>query len=215
MMVFNSELYHLAASARQKLSYQASQTDHDLRSLVLHANLLDALLLEMNTDNAMREQTDEETQAALAQYHARLHGSTEPVVCVTERNQDAEDDEDHEEEELDSHTFQSLRSSPTGPPPLTHDTDSDSDYSYGSDSDYGYDTDSEDEESNEFEVDTNPESPTTSISEDDSPKFAADLKDDGLALRRVPSRWKAPSLAVAQAKPWQRRGRPLGSRPSG
>jgi hypothetical protein len=177
-MSFDLELYRLAETARHRLLYHASQPDHDLRCLVLHANLLDVLLLELNAENEKNGNTDRNTLPTLAAHHARLHGSTEPVIFVTETNEDAEDDE----EGIELHTFQNLRSKVTSPPMLTHDTDSDSEYSD--------DSDPEHEDSDGFEVNSIPESPTTSISDDENARFAADEKDDGLSLHRTTSHWK-------------------------
>ncbi|PHH79112.1 hypothetical protein CDD80_5578 [Ophiocordyceps camponoti-rufipedis] len=42
-----TQTYHLAHRARAKLSYEASQPDHDLRLLVGHANMLDSLMVEL------------------------------------------------------------------------------------------------------------------------------------------------------------------------
>jgi len=42
-----SQTYYIAASARTKLGKEACRPDHDLRLLVGHANLLDALMLEL------------------------------------------------------------------------------------------------------------------------------------------------------------------------
>lgn len=178
-MSFNFELYRLAETARHKLLYHASQADHNLRCLVLHANLLDALLLELNTENEKSGNTDRDTLPTLAAHHAQLHGSTEPVIFVTETNEDAADDE---EEGIELHTFRNLRSTATSPPMLTHDTDSDSEYSD--------DSDSEHEDGNGFEVNPVPKSPTTSISDDEGARFAADEKDDELSLHRTTSHWR-------------------------
>jgi len=177
-MSFNFELYRLAEMARQKLLYHASQADHNLRCLTLHANLLDTLLLELNEENERSAKTDRDTLPTLAAYHARLHGSTEPVIYVTEANEDAEDEEDG----LEMHTFQNIRSTPTSPPMLTHDTDSDSEYSD--------DSDPEHDDSDGFELNSIHESPTTSISDDESARFATNKKNDELSLRRTPSYWK-------------------------
>ena len=65
------------------------------------------------------------------------------------------------------------------PPLLTHDSDSE-------DSD---DSEEEQEESHGFEVDSVPESPTTSISETESARFEADEKDDGMRQHRTRSHW--------------------------
>jgi len=49
-----TQTYHLAHSARVKLSREAARADHDLRLLVGHANLLDSLMLDLA--NAEKEQ---------------------------------------------------------------------------------------------------------------------------------------------------------------
>jgi len=49
-----SQTYYVASSARSKLGKEASKPDHNLRLLVGHANLLDALMLELR--DAERQQ---------------------------------------------------------------------------------------------------------------------------------------------------------------
>ncbi|KAK7524473.1 hypothetical protein IWZ03DRAFT_367257 [Phyllosticta citriasiana] len=49
-----SQTYYIAASARSKLTHEAQKSDHDLRLLVGHANLLDSLMLDLA--DAEREQ---------------------------------------------------------------------------------------------------------------------------------------------------------------
>ncbi|KAI9901854.1 hypothetical protein N3K66_003671 [Trichothecium roseum] len=49
-----TQTYYLAHKARAKLSREAAQSDHDLRLLVGHANLLDTLMIELA--DAEREQ---------------------------------------------------------------------------------------------------------------------------------------------------------------
>ncbi|EED18700.1 conserved hypothetical protein [Talaromyces stipitatus ATCC 10500] len=49
-----TQTYYLAHTARSKLSKEAARSDHDLRLLVGHANLLDSLMLDLA--NAEREQ---------------------------------------------------------------------------------------------------------------------------------------------------------------
>lgn len=46
--------YYIASSARAKLGKEACKPDHNLRLLVGHANLLDALMLDLH--DAEREQ---------------------------------------------------------------------------------------------------------------------------------------------------------------
>jgi len=49
-----TQTYRIASTARGKLGQEAARSDHDLRLLVGHANLLDSLMLELA--NAEREQ---------------------------------------------------------------------------------------------------------------------------------------------------------------
>lgn len=178
-MSYKFETYRLAETARQKLLYHASRTDHDLRCLVLHANLLDTLLLELNSENDQNKATDGDSLPTLATYHARIHGSTEPVILVTEANEDASDDEDEDEE---PQTFLTFKSSPDSPPMLSHDTDSDSEYSD--------DSDTEHEDSDSFKINSISGSPVTP--EDESVLLKVDEKDDGLELHRTISHWRFP-----------------------
>lgn len=48
-MPFDPRVYRLASIARDKLSREAARASHDLRLLVAHANILDELLIELNT----------------------------------------------------------------------------------------------------------------------------------------------------------------------
>ncbi|OBT64027.1 hypothetical protein VE03_06695 [Pseudogymnoascus sp. 23342-1-I1] len=50
-----TQTYYLAHSARGKLSTEASRSDHRLRRLVGHANLLDSLMLELADAEAEQE----------------------------------------------------------------------------------------------------------------------------------------------------------------
>src|ERR1700733_3561749 len=49
-----TQTYYLAHKARAKLAFEAGRSDHNLRLLVGHANLLDSLMLELA--DAEREQ---------------------------------------------------------------------------------------------------------------------------------------------------------------
>jgi len=180
-MSFNFELYRLAEIARQKLLHHASQADHDLRSLVLHANLLDNLLLELNDENPSSTMTDRDTLPTLAAYHARLHGSTEPVILISEMNENARDDEDNVEQQ---HTFENIRSSAGSPPMLYHDFDSEPESSDDSDSD----------QDDDLEVEAVPTSPTSSMSEDERAHLKLAEKGNalGLGLHRTVSNWRLP-----------------------
>jgi len=174
-MPFSVETYHLAELARHKLLLQASQADHDLRQLVLHANLLDGLLLELNLAELERAKEDQQStertsskprrrakasgiSPAVALQHARLHGTDQPVIFMSEMGEDAVEDEE------------------SSPPMLAHDSGSESD----SGSDYS-DSDQED-------ISSALTSPTTSISEEIEINSG---KEENLQLHRTSSsKWR-------------------------
>lgn len=56
-----SQTYYIAASARSKLGREAQKHDHSLRHLVGHANLLDALMLELQEAEREQESWFDET----------------------------------------------------------------------------------------------------------------------------------------------------------
>ncbi|KAI5303329.1 hypothetical protein KEM56_007670 [Ascosphaera pollenicola] len=67
-----TQTFFLAYSARSKLSKAASQPDHDLRLLVGHANMLDALMLDLNeAERAQERYYDQSTQDAIAHKASR------------------------------------------------------------------------------------------------------------------------------------------------
>jgi hypothetical protein len=187
-MAFNFQLYRLAELARQKLLHHASQTDHDLRFLVLHANLLDTLLLELNDESPPSKISDRDTLPTLAAHHARLHGSVDPVIIVTESNENArEDDEDSDEDEEEPQTFLNLRASAGSPPMLYHDSDTGSEYSSSDESD---DSGHEDDTDTRIE----PSSSTSSISDEEGIRSKPEEKSSGLGLHRAISNWRLPQL---------------------
>ena len=50
-----TEIYFVAHSARGKLSREAAKADHDLRKLVLHANTLDNLMIDLANAEQQQE----------------------------------------------------------------------------------------------------------------------------------------------------------------
>lgn len=175
-MSYKFEVYRLAGLARQKLLYHASQNDHDLRCLVLHANLLDTLLIELNVETDASTFTDRDTLPSLVTYHSNLHRNREPVIIVTEANEDATSDDDENSDDEGLHIPIARSSSP---PMLSHDTDTESDSDY-SDTEEG---------SSDIEVQTEPSSPTTSISPNKSQGVEPKSENDSLSLHRTYSTW--------------------------
>lgn len=101
-----TQSYYLAHSARSKLSKEASRSDHDLRLLVGHANLLDSLMIDLA--NAEQEQeswfnksvsgakaSEEETSTA-----SSSHQWAETVVEEPEADWEVEDAESTDDESL-------------------------------------------------------------------------------------------------------------------
>ncbi|KAF3155776.1 hypothetical protein TWF788_005896 [Orbilia oligospora] len=81
-----TQTFYLAHKARSKLSSEASKSDHDLRLLVGHANLLDRLMLHLQT--AEREQD--------AWFNAMVRGnSTEEDESDIMDTISEEDEEEH------------------------------------------------------------------------------------------------------------------------
>ncbi|KAM0221789.1 hypothetical protein ACHAQD_004959 [Fusarium lateritium] len=102
-----TQTYYLAHKARAKLSREAAQSDHDLRLLVGHANLLDSLMLELA--DAEREQERWFNQsvrgATTPQAERRVQWADNVVEEEDEEDYDsdssASDDYDSEDEEED------------------------------------------------------------------------------------------------------------------
>ncbi len=97
-----TQTYFLAHSARSKLSKEASKSDHDLRLLVGHANMLDSLMIDLA--NAEQEQeswfnksvsgakaSDEETPS---------HQWAETIIEEPEADWEVEDAESTDDESL-------------------------------------------------------------------------------------------------------------------
>lgn len=105
-----TQTYFLAHTARGKLSKEASRSDHDLRLLVGHANLLDTLMLDLSNAEQEQEQWFNQTVsgAAAAEKEQSKHIKwAETVIEEPEEDWQAEDaessdsesDEDEEDEE--------------------------------------------------------------------------------------------------------------------
>ncbi|KAL5354726.1 hypothetical protein ACLOAV_000815 [Pseudogymnoascus australis] len=99
-----TQTYYLAHSARGKLSTEASRSDHRLRRLVGHANLLDSLMLELADAEAEQESWfNASVRGARKTSESERHVQwADSVVEEPEedwRVEDAESDESSDEEE--------------------------------------------------------------------------------------------------------------------
>jgi hypothetical protein len=95
-----TQTYYLAHKARAKLSKQAARSDHDLRLLVGHANLLDSLMLELA--DAEREQESWFNQSVRgASVHHEDRIEYEDTIIEEPEDWDSDDTSDSSEDESD------------------------------------------------------------------------------------------------------------------
>jgi len=95
-----TQTYFLAHSARGKLSKEASRSDHDLRLLVGHANLLDSLMMDLA--NAEQEQerwfNNSVSGAKASEEEMPSHEWAETVIEEPEADWEVEDADSTDEE---------------------------------------------------------------------------------------------------------------------
>ena len=148
-MLSLTQTYFLAHSSRQKLSKEASRPDHNLRLLVGHANMLDALMVDLATAEQEQErwfnksvtgakQSEEEPTEEWAE--TIVEEPEEDWAAEDAESSDGESEQDEEEDEtvvtseevgsddeFDSADLALTRThSRHSPPELSHDSDSDS-----------------------------------------------------------------------------------------
>ncbi|KAI9844299.1 MAG: hypothetical protein M1837_005709 [Sclerophora amabilis] len=147
-----TQTYHLANSARGKLSSQAARPDHNLRLLVGHANLLDALMVELAEAEQEQERWFNQTVrgAARADHDQAQHVRWEETIVEEPEDDwaledaasdsdssdsDLDDDEDDEHNELDMATAVPLRKIPTSASAAAHVSAMEVDDAYDDDED--------------------------------------------------------------------------------
>lgn len=117
-----TQTYYLAHKARAKLSREAAQSDHDLRLLVGHANLLDTLMLELA--DAEREQerwfnqsvrTSEKPQERHVQWADNIAEVPEEDEEEDDYDSDSSDDDYIEEDDVVMSNMAPLRPVPSKP----------------------------------------------------------------------------------------------------
>ncbi|KKY20956.1 hypothetical protein UCDDS831_g04451 [Diplodia seriata] len=125
-----SQTYYIAASARTKLTHEAQKSDHDLRLLVGHANLLDSLMLELADAEREQEAWFNKTvnKAARAERHIQWADTIDEEVMEDDDEEDEEDDDiisdsesdsDYEEDDSDFDMIAPLRRIPSPPVRIT------------------------------------------------------------------------------------------------
>ena len=112
-----TQTYYLAHSARGKLSDEAARSDHRLRRLVGHANLLDSLMLELADAEAEQESWFNASVRGARKTQRHIQWA-DAVVEEPEEDWQAEDaesdssdssDEEDEDEEMQDAGFASLQ----------------------------------------------------------------------------------------------------------
>jgi len=90
-----TQTYFLAHSARGKLSKEASRSDHDLRLLVGHANLLDSLMIDLASAEQEQERwfNQSVSGAKASEEETPSHQWAESIIEEPEADWDAEDAE--------------------------------------------------------------------------------------------------------------------------
>ncbi|OBT44722.1 hypothetical protein VE00_05289 [Pseudogymnoascus sp. WSF 3629] len=93
-----TQTYYLAHSARGKLSTEASRSDHRLRRLVGHANLLDSLMLELADAEAEQESWFNASVRGARKTEDRHIQWADSVVEEDYAESDSSDEEEEEED---------------------------------------------------------------------------------------------------------------------
>lgn len=103
-----TQTYYLAHTARGKLSKEAAKSDHDLRVLVGHANLLDGLMLDLADAERDQESWFNSTVRGAAKAsdepkHIQWADTIPEEVLEEDEESDAETDSDSDSDDEDIH----------------------------------------------------------------------------------------------------------------
>ncbi|KAB2580164.1 hypothetical protein BFW01_g2988 [Lasiodiplodia theobromae] len=151
-----SQTYYIAASARTKLTHEAQKSDHDLRLLVGHANLLDSLMLELADAEREQEAWFNKTvnKAARAERHIQWADTIDEEAMEDDDDEeddddfisDSESDSDYDEDSEDFDMIPPLRRIPSPPVRITTtELDDDEDDEEEDDEEYYEDEEFDDE----------------------------------------------------------------------
>jgi len=94
-----SQTYFVASSARSKLGKEACRADHNLRRLVGHANLLDALMLELRDAERQQEAWFNSTVQSAKKDEDRHIQWVDRIVEEEEEEEESDSDSDSEFDE--------------------------------------------------------------------------------------------------------------------
>jgi hypothetical protein len=96
-----SQTYSVASSARSKLGKEATKADHNLRRLVGHANLLDALMLELRDAERQQEAWFNQTVRSAKKDEDRHIQWVDRIEEEDEEDSDSDSDSEFDEEEFE------------------------------------------------------------------------------------------------------------------
>lgn len=100
-----SQTYYIASSARAKLGKEASRPDHNLRLLVGHANLLDALMLELQDAEREQERWFNQTVQKAQKAEEPKHIQWADTIVEEDDEEDDGSDSDDSDSEYDENDF--------------------------------------------------------------------------------------------------------------
>lgn len=98
--------YYVASSARAKLGKEACKPDHNLRLLVGHANLLDALMLDLHDAEREQEAWFNQTVQKAQKAEEPKHIQWADTIVEEEEQSDSEDDASDSDSEFDEEEFE-------------------------------------------------------------------------------------------------------------
>ena len=134
-----TQTYYLAHTARGKLSKEAALTDHNLRRLVGHANLLDGLMIDLADAEREQEswfnQTVKGATTPESPRHIQWADSVESAIEDDEEYSDKESDSDDEIEQIPPISVRRLRQEVAPAPMVTVEEDSDEEMTDDEDND--------------------------------------------------------------------------------
>ena len=122
-----TQTYYLAHSARGKLSKEAARSDHDLRLLVGHANLLDGLMIDLaNAEQEQESWFNQSVKAAskVSEEPKRVQWADTIPEALEEAVEDefyaeSSDSESDDDDEMDMADPIALRKVPQAPTTIT------------------------------------------------------------------------------------------------
>ncbi|QDS75352.1 hypothetical protein FKW77_002182 [Venturia effusa] len=97
--------YYIASSARAKLGKEACKPDHNLRLLVGHANLLDALMLDLHDAEREQEAWFNQTVQKAQKAEEPKHIQWADTIVEEQEQSDSEDDASDSDSEFDEDEF--------------------------------------------------------------------------------------------------------------